>query len=361
MTADLTGGTADVSSDVRWLIDGYLEWLGTERVPICEDNAIDLVTVPTGRWERMGVDAAFVHLTARDDQCSLYVLDLAPGENTRTVRHMYEALYFVLEGNGAVVVERNNGEQITFEFGHASLFSLPLNARYTIYNHSGVGRTRIAVTTNLPMVMKQFRDPEFVFNTPYDFEQRWGSEDTYKGDGVFIPTFEMRHMWETNLVPSVLSFSHVVASPNRGNRSANIQFVMGESTMRSHISEVGVGDYKKAHIHEAGANIIQLTGEGYSLYWYDGEPYRRVDWRFGLLHSPADNEWHQHFNVGDEPGRYLPSSFGNFRYPFSRANRANILHRYSIKSRKQIEYEDEDPYIRELFNAERARYLASRS
>jgi hypothetical protein len=165
-------------------------------------------------------------------------------------------------------------------------------------------------------------------------------------------------MWETNLVPSVLTFDRLVASPNRGNRSANIQFVLGESTIRTHISEVGVGDYKKAHVHEAGAHIIQLTGDGYSLYWYDTDDFRRVDWKFGLLHSPANGEWHQHFNVGDVPGRYLPCSYGNFRYPFTQANRDNILHKYAVKSDIQIEYEDEHPYIRDLFNKERERFAA---
>jgi mannose-6-phosphate isomerase-like protein (cupin superfamily) len=341
------------TTDVRWLIDGYLEWLSQENVPIVEDVAVDLLGVDTAPWARMGVDAAFVHTHSRGDLCSLYVLDIPPGGATNEVHHLYETVHLVLEGKGSTVVRGPSGEQRSFEWGRGSLFGLPINAPYRLYNSSGQSRARIAVVTNLPMVMKQFRSEEFVFQSAYTFPDRWGEERFYRGEGVFIPTFEMRHMWETVLIPDVLSFDRLVDSPNRGAGSANIQFVLGESTMRAHISAVGVGNYKKAHIHGEGVHIIQLGDAGYSLYWREGEEPRRVDWKFGMLHAPADREWHQHFNVGDEPGRYLPVSYGNFRYPFTKENVRNILHRYAVKSEIQIEYEDEDPRIRQLFEEER--------
>ena len=348
----------DGSAQVRWLIDAYQEWVEHEGVPVVEDVAVDLPAVGTGPWPRMGVDGAVVHLHSRGDLCSLYVLDIPPTGSTNRVRHMYEAVYLVLDGRGSTVVQGRGGATLNFEWGRGSLFALPLNAPYQLHNSSGRNRARVAVVGNLPMVMKQFRDESFVFENDRDFPERWGEERFYRGEGIFTPTFEMRHMWETNLVPDVLTFDRLVESPNRGARSSNIQFVMGESTMRTHISAVGVGDYKKAHIHGEGVHIIQLGDAGYSLYWFEGQEPRRVDWKFGMLHAPADREWHQHFNVGDAPGRSLPIYYGNFRYPFTKANVANALHRYAVKSEIQIEYEDEDPRIRQLFDAERARWQA---
>ena len=348
------------TSTVKWLIDGYDRWARSEGIPIIEDVAIDLTAIETAPWARMGVDGAFAHSHARGDLCNMYVLDLAPGAATERVHHLFEAIHFVLSGQGSTVVEGPDGAKRSFEWGTGSLFCLPLNAPYRIYNSSGRERARIAVCSNLPMVMKQFRNEAFVFGTDTVFPERWGDERFYRGEGTFIPTREQRHMWETNLVPNVLTFDHLTVSPARGKGSANIQFVLGETTMRGHISEVGVGDYKKAHIHEAGAHIVQLGDEGYSLYWKQGEEPRRVDWKFGMLHSPDDDEWHQHFNVSDRPGRYLPLGYGGFRYPFSRANRANILHSYKTKSDIQIEYEDEDPAIRRLFGEERRAWQAAR-
>lgn len=349
------------TNGIPWLIDAYADWVRGENVPVVEDVAIDLLAVDTGPWARMGVDGAFVHAHSRGDLCSAYLLDIPPGGSTAPIRHLYEAVYFVLEGSGSTVVDGPAGEQRSFEWGRASLFALPLNASYRLHNSSGRARARVAVVSNLPMVMKQFRDNDFVFNTDRPFPDRWGEERFYRGEGVFIPTFEMRHMWETVLIPDVLTFDRLVESPNRGARSSNIQFVLGESTMRAHISAVGVGDYKKAHIHGEGVHIIQLGDAGYSLYWREGEEPRRVDWKFGMLHAPADREWHQHFNVGDTPGRYLPISYGNFRYPFTKANVANVLHRYAVKSEIQIEYEDENPRIRQLFEEERAMWQRSQA
>lgn len=347
------------TASVKWLIDGYLTWLAAEGVPIVEGPAVDLTAVETGPWARMGVAGAFVHTHARGDLCSLYVLDIPPGGATTEVHHLYEAVHFVIAGQGSTVVEGPGGEQRSFEWGRASLFCLPLNARYRLFNASGERPARIAVVTNLPMVMKQFRNDDFVFGTSTPFAERWGEERFYRGEGVFIPTREQRHMWETNLIPNVETFDRLTPSPHRGEGSANIQFVLGETTMAAHISAVGVGNYKMAHIHGDGTHIIQIGDGGYSLYWKQGEEPRRVDWKFGMLHSPGNSEWHQHFNVSDTPGRYLPISYGGYRYPFTQANRANIMHSYQQRSAIQIEYEDEDPAIRALFNEERAKWLAA--
>ncbi|HET8570009.1 MAG TPA: hypothetical protein VFM93_13600 [Candidatus Limnocylindria bacterium] len=342
-------------AEIRWLIDGYLEWLEGEDVPVVEDLAVDLLGVETRLWPRLGVPGAFVHTHARGDLCSLYLIDLPPGARTEPQRHLYEAVMYVLDGNGSATVERSNGERRSFEFGKGSLFCLPINMTYRLYSGSGRSTARIAVVANLPMVMKQFRNERFVFGNPFEFSERWGEEKYYRGDGTFIPTREMRNMWEANFIPDLLTFDKVTESPNRGKGSKNIQFVLGETTMAAHISEVGVGAYKKAHIHDEGTHILQLGDEGYSLYWGDGtRDYRRVEWKYGLLHSPGHREWHQHFNTSDRPGRYLAMSYGGYRFPFTNANRANILHDYRVKSVIQIEYEDEDPQIRRWFEEARA-------
>lgn len=345
---------------VKWLIDGYQAWAEGEGIPIVEDRAVDLLAVETKPWARFGVGGAFVHTHSRGDFCCLYLRDLPPGGSTLPQHHLYEEVVFVVEGTGSTVVEGRSGTKRSFEWGPGSLFCLPLNATYRFFNASGRRRARLAAVADLPMVMKQFRNADFVFATPYEFTERWGEERYYRGDGTFIPTREMRNMWEANLIPDLRTFDRLTDSPNRGAGSRNIQFVLGETTMAAHVSEVGAGNYKKAHVHGAGAHIIQLSDGGYSLYWHEGDPaLRRVDWKFGMLHSPGDDEWHQHFNVADGGGRYLAIGYGGYRYPFTQANRRNILHHYEIKSRMQIEYEDEDPRIRRIFDEERRKWVGS--
>lgn len=67
--------------------------------------------------------------------------------------------------------------------------------------------------------------------------------------------------------------------------------------------------------------------------------------------------WHQHFNVSDQPARYLAIGFGSFRYPFLRENLEVLERTYTTKSEFQIDYEDEDPAIPRQFDAECAAWL----
>ena len=98
--------------EIRWLIDAYLDWLGREGVPVVEDVAVDLLSVETKPWARIGANGAFVHTHSRGDLCSLYVVDVPPGGATAPQRHLYEEAMFVLDGQGSTVVERPNSVQL---------------------------------------------------------------------------------------------------------------------------------------------------------------------------------------------------------------------------------------------------------
>lgn len=347
-------------TDVRWKIDGYDEWLARQNLPVTNGLAIDLMTTETAYWPRLGADAAFVHLDARGDYCNLILCDVAQGGETEWQHHLYEEVVYVLDGRGSTAFEMPDGSRQTFEWGRGSLFSLPLNVRYKHFNSSGTQRARLACVTNLPMVMKLYRDEDFIFDTPYDFKDRFLDEKFMRGEGTFIPTREHRHMWETNLVPNLLTFDQLRLSPGRGAGSTNIMFVLADGTLHAHCSEIPVDGYKKAHFHGEGIHIFQLSGEGYSLYWHEGQEPTRVDWHYGMLHSPPNRMWHQHFNVSDDPARYLAISFGSFRYPFLGEMRAVLDRTYTAKSEFQIDYDEEDPSIRATFETEREAWQARR-
>jgi gentisate 1,2-dioxygenase len=127
--------------------------------------------------------------------------------------------------------------------------------------------------------------------------------------------------------------------------------------MEAHVSEFPVGTYKKAHRHSGGAHIIILSGQGYSLMWKQGGSPIRTDWKTGSLFSPPEAWFHQHFNTGKEPTRYL--ALKAVAELESRKFKG-IMKQYQIhKSVKlggdQIEYEDEDPEIRRLYKEELAK------
>lgn len=43
---------------------------------------------------------------------------------------------------------------------------------------------------------------------------------------------------------------------------------------------------------------------------FEGEQRRKVDWKDGSVLSPKEREYHQHFNTGPTPARYLALRLG---------------------------------------------------
>jgi hypothetical protein len=211
--------------------------------------------------------------------------------------------------------------------------------------------------TNLPMMLNAFHNERFIFENDFEFAERMGEEDHFRGEGTFLPMKPGRHMWETNFVPDLSTFE-LKQWMGRGAGGSNMMFVLADGTMHAHISEMPVGTYKKGHRHGADFHIFPVTGHGYSLFWYEGdEDFVRVDWKHGWVYAPADRQFHQHFNTSGEPTRYLAIAFGGLRYPFSADKRATFMGMdVSLRAGgRQIEYEDEDPRIRRIFEEELAK------
>ena len=341
-----------------WLLDPYRDWSVKEDIPIYSGLSAVLPALETKPWARMGVNGALVHLDARGDFLNAYLLDIPPTASTQPLRHLFEQVTYVLDGTGSTEVTLPSGQRRSFEWRRGSLFAIPLNLPYRHFNGSGRHAARLVSVTNLPLMVNLFRNQRFIFENDVSFPERLGSNTYFEGEGTFIPVREHRNMWETNFVPDLLTFSHMTESPSRGAGSLNIMFILAEGTMHAHMSEVAPGSYKKGHRHPPDFHIVQLSGTGYSLYWRAGDAdFQRVDWTYGLMHAPPDQMFHQHFNTGPEPARYLAMALGSQRYPFTMAKRLVTMRDYRQKTKDwQIEYEQEDPRIPRMFAAELARH-----
>jgi hypothetical protein len=101
-----------------------------------------------------------------------------------------------------------------------------------------------------------------------------------------------------------------------------------------------------------------VTGQGYSLLWYEGEDFVRVDWKHGTVFAPPDNMFHQHFNTGPTPARYLATAYGSLRYPFTEGKRKALFGGVSTSVKQggnQLEYADQPLRIHALFLEETAK------
>ncbi|MGZ8464776.1 MAG: hypothetical protein ACXWXT_04475 [Candidatus Binatia bacterium] len=159
-------------------------------------------------------------------------------------------------------------------------------------------------------------------------------------------------MVETNFVADVVNIEPVEWS-ERGKGNATIFFEMSESMMGSHVSRFPVGLYKKAHRHGPGAHVFILTGKGYSLLWPEGKEMTRVDWKPGSIVVPPEGWFHQHFNSGAVPSRYLALKILSRKYKLQPGKiQSDVPLAFGGW---QIEYEDEDPLIRRIFDEECAK------
>ncbi len=97
-----------------------------------------------------------------------------------------------------------------------------------------------------------------------------------------------------------------------------------------------------------------LSGEGYSLMWPEGEEPRRYDWQIGTMIVPPNMWFHQHFNTGTTPARYLA-----FKHEGVAIRNAQGVPKAWISRRvggDQIDYADEQPAIRRLFGEALAKH-----
>lgn len=78
----------------------------------------------------------------------------------------------------------------------------------------------------------------------------------------------------------------------------------------------------------------------------EGLPINRYDWQEGSIVVPPELWFHQHFNASAIPARYLALRWGSRKNPFLTEFKTDE----SVKEGgDQIEYEDEDPQVRTMF------------
>lgn len=332
-------------------INTYAQWQADEGVPVITGFYIeDLNTVELGPWPRKGGRGAFVNLEGTGGVNDAQVVELAPRAASEPERHLYEEMVYILSGRGSTSVWYDDSRKQTFEWNTGSLFAIPLNASYRLFNASGSQPARYVSVTNAPTVMNLFHNNDFIFSTPYTFSDRFSGDDGYfSGEGKLYT----RRVWETNFVPDTHTIQ-LHGWSERGGGGTNVMLELAQSSMGAHISRFQVGTYKKAHRHGPGAHVIILEGLGFSLLWQQGdEEWRKCDWKPGAVVVPPENWFHQHFNSGSEPARYLALRFSSTRYrqPGRPMDGADV----SVKlGGWQIEYEDEDKAIHELFESELA-------
>jgi mannose-6-phosphate isomerase-like protein (cupin superfamily) len=327
----------------------YEKWQAEQDLPLHKGFLIENIEdLATSRWAALGADAAFVELVGAAETNGAYVLRLAAGVPTSWEQQIIEQVYYVVSGEG--VTEADGPNKTEVRWGAGSLFSIPLNSRT---RHRASQDTVMYVVTTAPLVMNLFHDHDFVFGNQAEFKSRTVPDEMFQGHGTLWRRRGGSNLWKSQVIYDCPGME-LPAAPARGATNRTLSIQIGENTLIAHISEFTVGTYKKCHRHGPGAHILMLGGEGYSLLWKDNfAEHTRVDWKPNSLFVPPPYWWHQHFNTGQTPARYLAIRWGSAQHPLDHSYDKIAVNR--AENGDQIEYSDQDPVIHELFVAECAK------
>ena len=338
------------SSSIQ-VVNAYTEYQAEQGLPVITGFAVENVfDVDLAPWPKRGGKGIFINLDGTGGTNDAYLCEIPPGGTLNPMRHMYEEMVFVLDGSGATSVWYNPDKKVTFEWQRGSLFAIPLNANFQHFNGQGGRPARMFSVTNAPIVMSLFHNARFIFENEFTFDDRFGDEDRYFEAGG---TLYKNRVLETNFVPDAYGIT-LYEWKERGAGGKNISFELSHNTMASHISEFPVGTYKKAHRHGPGAHVIILGGQGYSLLWPAGGEPKRVDWQPGSVVVPPSLWFHEHFNGGADPARYMALRWGSQRYRVTGGGLTGSEEGITVEEGggTQIEYEHEDPKIHQMFEAD---------
>ena len=281
----------------------WLEWARIE-LPLFEGLVIDDVSqIELRPWPQMGQGVTGLYLRFADYQMNDgRILQIPAGGAAVEQRHLYEKAIYVIGGSGYTEIRQEGRPPDRVDWSAGDLLSVPLNVRHRHHAAAG-GPARLLAVTSFPLVLNVMDDEQFVADNDYVFYGRYDGQP-----GFFDGSGEARQIVEqANLVRDLPSTrTHAFDFRGPGNRSSRWEMA-GNNMLSMHISEMPPRQYKKAHRHTSDAFILLLSGEGFSLTWPEGAYHkrRRVDWQAGTLFVPPTYWYHQHFNTGSEPARYL--------------------------------------------------------
>lgn len=321
----------------------YTRWVAAEGLEILNGTYVrNLHHVELKPWARRDCKAVFINHDASRTSNDCVVMEIAPGGKMPPHRQLFEDMIMILSGRGSTSVWNDKGDRVTFEWGPGALFGIPLNANHQHFNGSGTEPVRMVSVTNLPPIMNVYEDPDFIFGLKHDFLDRFDGAADY-----FAPKDERKGLrLETNFVADAVNLP-LIEAKERGAGGGHIRFNFAKSSMNAHISQFPIGTYKKGHRHGPGAHVIVLSGEGFSMMWPEGEEPTRYDWEIGTLITPPNMWFHQHFNTGTTPSRYLA-----FKHEGVAIRNAQGVPKAWISMRiggDQIDYADESPLVRQTF------------
>ena len=328
----------------------YEYWIRTTGLPVYRGHYIhDARTIELGAWDERECNAAFVLLEGQGGLTEGRITEIPPGKTLPPFKFGLDEIVYVVKGRGLTNIWHGDGQdKRTIEWGPHSLMLLPRNYTYQLSNVSGTEPVRLLQYNAMPMALLSVPDPTTFINNPYlDPMMPAEEERDFFAAARTIPGAGRGVVWTGNFFPDLSLWDKVQRLESRGAGGHSVSFFFPNMPFNAHMSVFPNQTYKKTHRHgpgpyRPGALLVVVSGVGQSIMWaHDDEESEKtiVPWQEGTVFNPPDKWWHGHYNFGEAPARYIaiqpPQVFSEFKSE-------------SI----EIQYPDEDPWVREKFESE---------
>jgi oxalate decarboxylase/phosphoglucose isomerase-like protein (cupin superfamily) len=341
------------------MASAYECWIDSQGIPIHRGYHVsDLRTIELGWWKERQCYGAFLVLAGQEEVSEARVTEIPAGKTLPPLKFAMDEIVYVAEGRGLTTVwGEEGGPKKSFEWQKHSMFLIPRNATHQLSNMQGDRAARMLHYNYLPLAMTTIPEPEFFFNNPYrnsnfsngQAAQLYSQAKTFRPieNSPDLPESKNRshrNFWYGNFFPNMSTWENLQAQTGRGAGSHVVHLRFPNSAMCGHMSVFPSQTYKKAHRHGPGVVIVIPAGEGYSIMWPEGREKVVIPWQEASVFVPPNRWFHQHFNAGATPARYL--AFHSPRGLVGYGERVEDI------ARDQIEYVDEEPWIRQKFAEE---------
>ncbi len=343
----------------------YDEWVESLGLPVHRGHyQSDLRTIDLEWWEERQCNAAFLQMKGMEGVSEARIVEIPPGKTLPPLKMAIGETVYVLSGSGLASVWAGEGPKTSFEWGPHAMFHVPRYAHVQLSNARGDQPARLLHYNYMPMAMTVVPDPEFFFNNPFEDpsllygqgENLYSSAQAVLGAGAKDAGAEAAGAirddsiqaanhggmwWIGNFFPDMAQWDRLSPHRGRGAGGLSVKILFPGSGMGASMSVFDASMYKKAHLHGPGRVIVIPRGEGYSVLWEPGKEAVICPWGEAAVFTPPGGWYHQHFNLGTEPARYL--KFGHLPQFMGAGD-----------YRDQIEYANEAPWVREHFEKELA-------
>ncbi|MPZ13529.1 MAG: cupin domain-containing protein [Chloroflexi bacterium] len=332
----------------------YESWIQAQGIPIHRAFFIeDLRTIELGWWEFRQCQAAFLVLAGQEDIQESRVTAIAPGAALPPWKIALEEMCYCVQGQGMCTVWSGDMPRKQFEFQKHSLFMIPPSYTYQLSNSRGDQEVRLLHCNYLPLAMLIMPIPDFYFNNEFVDTSILYAEDESEAFSEAKQVERdnpgergVRALWVGNFFPDMKAWDKLEAHRRRGAGGSVVDF-RSRTGRGGHMSVFPVGTYKMAHRHGPGTVIVIPEGDGFSVLWPPGGDKEKtyVPWGEASVFVPPNQWFHQHFNTGSVPARYLAI-----------ARPGRVFDTDESLNDRQIAYTEEDPEIRQRFENELAKH-----